>query len=539
MSSFAPDSPLPFPSRAPRRSTETGRSYSQAVSDYGVAIEDCDDKDGKVTCTASATIPPRQRVRFSNATLRHNPGELVRFKISFFGRTAPPANANAYVQLGTERGKIPSQFAVGLGIDGASAYDLSSGFRGHNRHTSGTGTASIEFAGGIVDASVALGFKSGDFGGPDSTRNVTLGEYQAKVFGSRGQREDLKPIVLQYGQFLFARPTSGIAISEKGEGLLLAYQKLAASYILHRESDQPDGKANTQNDDYYVTMLQMNNLPLRGVRQVDGIDLIAVYGNNKADDRPAATPAAPDPKRQSAYTFTTLGSELRMSFRRIPNSSMSVGLYHSQRQIRPRREESEEIVKGRGTVGLLTFGWQWSGSKTLFETGGKSRPSFGPTFTIGRGTGDDPLTTDRDEGFLGETAGFANDKIFLSQLAADDELSKKIGQGLENKWYLGAQWNDARGSLLGWIARKIGDSKNIESATTNASIHTYRFVHPLEGRHWGGVEGNIEFLLESPTSVTWSLGGAYYHRSHAVELTGIADDLWQITAGVSVKLQGN
>jgi hypothetical protein len=532
MSSYSADSPVPFPWTA-RRVNRIGerrgprRTNITAIGDSGVSIDECTKSDGVTKCTASATIPPNQEVRFSHATLRHNPKSLVRFKVSFFGRTTPPPNSTAYVALSDAPEKIPSEFAIGLGVDGASAYDLPKNLDGHNRHTSGTGTTSIEFAGGVVDGSVALIFKSGDFGGPDSSRAVNLDEYQAKVFGP-------KHLTLQYGQFQFARPSSGIAVSETGEGVLVAYKKVAASYIIHRESDEPDESISTQDDDYYVSMLQMKNINPR-IPGVDAVDLIAAYGNNKNDDRPKAGDDGTIPLRKAAYNFLTFGSEVRMSFDALPNGNVVLAGYHSERHVNPRRPESEELVKGRGTVGLLTLGWQWCGSKTLFEQSAKSRPSFGPTFTIGRGTGDNDATDDRDEGYLGENAGFAKDKIFLAQVS---KVKPEIGRGLKNKWYAGVQWNDARGSFLGWLAAVLGKPENIVSATTNIALHTYRFTHPIHDGRYGGIETNIEFLVESPASVTWSLGGAYYHRSEAVKLAGVAKDLWQITAGVSVKLQG-
>jgi hypothetical protein len=535
--SYSPDSPIPFRWRTARDTTRADLRNA----DLGVSIDDCSATAGAVSCTASATIPPRQKARFSNATLRHSPDDLIRFSVAFFGQTTPPPNSSAFVRLRPpKRGEllvVPPKFSIGLGIDGGSAYDLSSDLGGHNRHTFGTGTTAIGFTGGAVDGSVSLQFKSGDFGNTQA-QNVTLSEYQAKVFGPRD-------FLLQVGQFTFARPSSGIAISERGEGVLFAYRKFAASYIIHRESDAEDGSANPQNDDYYVTLAQMKNVSFQNTRFLDGIDFTIAYGNNKNDDRPKdPEPGPPLPLRKAAYTFTTLGIEARLSFSdvarfsRIRNAAMSAAVYHSRRNVRPRLEESEELNKGRGTVGLLTFGWRWSGNAALFAETRKSRPPYGPTFTVGRGSGDNQGSDVRDEGYLGENAAFAVDKIFLSQLSKNKDFEPTVGRGLENKWYAGVQWADARGSLLGWLASYVGKPESIVSRNTVVALHTYRFANDVHGRRAAGMEANVEFQVESPQKVTWTLGGAYYHRSRAVELAGLEDDVWQITAGVSFKWQG-
>ncbi|HEX9984098.1 MAG TPA: hypothetical protein VGF69_12600 [Thermoanaerobaculia bacterium] len=217
---------------------------------------------------------------------------------------------------------------------------------------------------------------------------------------------------------------------------------------------------------------------------------------------------------------------------------MSLAVYHSRRNVRPRRENTEVLSDGRGTAGLVTVGWQWSGRAALFDNSQKSRPSYGPTFTIGRGSGDSP-SSDRDNAYLGENAGFAIDKIFLAQISKNKTYEPVIGQGLENKWYAGVQWTDARWSLLGKLAERIGRKESIESRATIASLHTYRFSRAVEGRKAAGIEADIEFQVESPKTVTWTLGAAYYHRSRAIELVAnLPDDPWQITAGVSLKLQG-
>ncbi|HEV7922906.1 MAG TPA: hypothetical protein VGR02_19135 [Thermoanaerobaculia bacterium] len=527
--SYSPESPVPF--RLPTGSWTSDGTFNHstvtsAAFDQDVAIGNCDRADGKVKCAAVATIRPGHIARFSLGTLQHNPNDIISFNVSFFGQTTLPPNANAYVRLREKKEKelvtIPAKFAIGLGMDGQSAYDLTNDFVSHNRHTIGGGTTAIEFTGGIFDSSVSLQFKQGDFGGDDSTRAIKVAEYQAKVFGARN-------LTVQFGQFLFARPSSGIALAERGEGVLLAYKKLAGSYIIHRgriEADSTDDSVTTKTDDYYVGLLQAKNLTLPNFRSLDGTDLTFAYGKNKNSQ----------PQKQP-FTFLTFGAETRLTFTSIQNTTLTAAAYHSERHAGSLDPDTDVLTDGRGTVGLLSWGWNWSGSAPLFEKTIKSRPAYGPTFTVARGSGDNSSTS-RDEGYLGETAGFANDVIFLSQISKSDLYQPVIGRGLENKWYGGIRWSDARASFLALIAGLLGTPESVASRATIASLHVYRFSHPVNGSTSGGIEGNLEFQVESPKSVTWSLKGAYYHRSRAIELAGLVRDPWQIVASVSLKLQG-
>lgn len=524
--SYSADSPVPL-----RLLPKTPSSQATAPS-RGIVVGDCKSSDGHVKCSASAVVPPHQMVTFGNATLRHSPQNIIRFKVMFLGETTPPANATAYVALAEQKkgslNVIPSDFSIGLGLGGATAYDVDNATFGHDRHTAGDGTTSIAFRGGAVEGSVSLKFKEGDFGGPASTRTVALGDYQAKLFGPRR-------LILQLGQFTFAKPSSGIAISERGEGLQLAYEKASVGYLIHRESDDNTGKINTQNDDYYVTLFQLKNLTLPHA-SFGAADLILAYGNNKGDERPA-TP--PDALRNVAYTFLSFGGETRLSVPQAEHAAFTLGGYHSVRHERHAREESKPLGNGSGTVGIATLAFHWETSKDLSSAA--SRPSFGPAFTIARGSGGRVESADQPGSmghtYYGEHADFGVDQIFLSKIAASDRYGAIVGQGLKNKTYASFQWTDARGSLAAFLASHIGRPETITSRATIVSLHTYRFTDAVNGTHNGGVEGDLAFRVESPKNVTWSLDGAYYHASSALRVAGLPRDPWQISANVSITLE--
>jgi hypothetical protein len=564
LGSYSPESPVPFPIRPAARVVTAertqrvlaaeglyaGKKDAAALADaagggdYGMDIGDCKGDD-KVTCVASAVILPRQYARFSNDTLRHNGKPIITFSVEFFGQSSPPANGNAYVTLTKESAdaidSIPSTFGIKLGLGGATGFDVSNDFLGHYRHTSGTGSTAIEFTGGIVDASVGLRFKNGDFGGPADTNAVSVAQYQAKISGP-------KNLILQFGRLDFAKPSAGIALSEKGEGVRLAYKQLVLSHVIHREGDSLDQKINRQDDDSYVGILELKNWVPQGLPLLSGVDFSFAYGNNKDDETPKKTELNPDPKRNVPYTFVTFGSEARFTFARFGDVNASLAAYHSQRSVRPTGSSyytpdgvflGSPLKDGRGTVALMTFGWSFTRSASLFEKDPKNKPTYGPTFTIGRGTSDKSDTPDRDEGYLGENAGFSQDKIFLSAISVSDTFKGKVGEGLKGKWYGGVQWNDNRWSLLLPVARAFGDDRTIVSYATIAAVHSYWFADKQQdASRSGGVEADLEFQLESPAKVTWTLGGAFYHRSQAVKLAGLIRDPWQITAGVSLSLKG-
>ncbi|HEX8411585.1 MAG TPA: hypothetical protein VF883_22230 [Thermoanaerobaculia bacterium] len=510
------------------------------ASEQGIEISDCDLESSPILCSATATIPPYQSAIFSTAVLEHHPTARIRFTVSFFGETQPPPNANGFVfrNAGAADKKIRGSFGFGLGADSTTSFDPDEQLLGQRRHSAGAGTATIQFT-GRFDASVTLQFKQGDFGGPASTTQVTASQYQAKVASEAG-------VTLQYGRMLFAKPASGIALNAFGEGAQVTWDKyrLSLAYLVNRESDHAKNIADRQNDDNDLLLFQARSIGTDWVRRgpFRGIDLTVAYGEEKRDD--AATVRNDDgtvtvPPRPRPYTHWTFGPEFRFGTERAPSLAASLAVFHSIRNVRPPHtpdpiRPSVVLYDGRGTVGLARVSWTRLVRPPLTEKKQGRLPAFGLTGLIGWGSSDDASTANRDEGYLGETAGYANDVIFLSSISK--AYATVIGRGLTNKTYYGVQYTDARWSPTALLAGLFGAT--VESQAAIVTGHLYRFNKPVHGGRSGGGEINADFQVETPKNVRWSVGTAYYFRSRAIRLAGIIDDPWAATAKVSINITG-
>ena len=523
------------------RDVEVLARYRQlsVASEVGIEITDC----AGTTCVARATIPPNGRAVFSRSVLEHRSNKVVQFTVAFFDDNQPPANATGYAFLGRKEDVRPSAGAqalsFGFGADGAIEYGLpSKALQQHTRRAFGGGSISVAFT-GLVDVSATLQFKKGDFGGATTTTDVKASQYQAKIFGPRGT-------TLQLGKFDFAAPSSSIAIAESGEGFKFGFNYWTLGYLVRRESDAPDQVADVDDDDKYVIITQFTNPPinLKGLRS---FSFTALAGNDENDSVPKeVTAEKPAPR---PYQFGTFGGDLGFSVG-LPNVIMTLAAYHSVRNVNPDKRNPPPpfitpVSDGEGTVALGKFILSRVVEQNLKEPLKQAKPAFSLTVTGAYGSGDDPNTLDKDEGYIGETAGFAQDKLFLSKLAsvavirdADNAVTSSIGGGLANKYYLGVQYSEARWSPL-VLATHIFDARDeVVSMATILSAHKYWFVREVSDRRDAGYELDLDFQIETPKNVRWTLSGAWYRRSAAVKLYGIEKNPWSATANVSIKLSG-
>ncbi|HEY0160512.1 MAG TPA: hypothetical protein VGF28_24710 [Thermoanaerobaculia bacterium] len=521
------------------RRQEVEQERSTGPLEAQVEIVDCKPEGDKTTCTASTTVPPNHRTRFYGAFLRRSPDLRIRVNVSYFDETEPPPNANAYLiwmpGAPATVDKPKGAYTFGFGADATSGYDLPKGFQGHTRHTSETASVSFQYA-GPVEVSATLRFKNGDFGGAKATNEINATQYQAKVFGVGGW-------ILQYGRMTFAQPTAGIALSEAGEGLRASYGPASLSYMVRRESDAPDEKADRSDDDADVVLLQVfapiHKIPIfRGVRQ---FLVSTAYGEEKKDQpfTKDGTVFVPVP-----YRYYTVGADLRAPTRR---AIFGLGGYRSWRNVRSHEllDDRGTLVNpgdGEGSVFLGTVTFNFTARPNLVDPPSKTNPAYAVTLFLGHGSGNDVSTTNRDEGYLGEKAGFANDLIFLKQVAADDAYAERIGRGLSNKRYTGIQYSDARFSPLAWVAGVFRGKEDIVSRGTVLSAHYYRFNRAVADSRHAGLEIDVEFKVEAPKTVRWFVRGGWLKTSRALETLGLTPRLeknpWIVNAGVSVALDG-
>lgn len=513
---------------------ESTRWSRQSAVD-STEIANCKRSEGRVNCELSLTVPPYQSVTADPDDLKFNPEPRIEFKVRFFDETDPPANPVGHVvREGREKQARPEgRMSFGFGAATALNYDLDANLTSHRRYAAGSGTFTMQYS-GPFDVAATLRLKAGAFGDVETTRDVIATQYQGRVFGPAG-------FVLQFGRFTFARPSAGIALNETGEGLRLAWQNLAASYIIRRESDDPGPRPNERDEDAHLLLLQANNVPLSYLAR--SLDLTFAWGEEKRNRRQKSDTDPPEFEPLVPYTYATLGFETRVGVPVLRSLTGSVAAYHSIRRTRlndeipPDHHRDQTARDGNGTVGLVAMNWSRSIRLPPGTPGFTTSPSVTFSVLVGAGTGDDP-DTDRDEGYVGETASFANDMIFLSTISTSPSYERQLGRGLANKRYGGAQWSDGRFSPLALLARLFQAESEVTSRATILSLHFYQLEHPIGGERDGGVELNVRSQLESPKNVQWHVAGAYFSPGPAIENVGIIRDQWMFLAGVTINIAG-
>jgi hypothetical protein len=540
-----------------------------ASAGSGTDIADCTG-DPKVTCTARVTVPPNQRAVLSRSILDRRSDRVLQFTVSFFDEAEPPANATGYAFLSAETAQgllatpdptilarrreatpseVPPKLAFNFAADAGADYALpDKEVVSHVRRTTGAGALGFQYI-GPFDLSATLQFKKGEFGGAPSTNQVQASQYQAKVFGPLGT-------VFEYGKFTFAKPSSGIAISEAGEGLRFGVRRFNLGYVIRRESDNDKQIADRGDDDSYALISQIS-VPVPILRS---LVLTGVWGNEKKDVTPATnltcTGQPPDNIACSTpYEYGTLGFDTRFSLGgRFPNFVTTVAAYHSVRNLRTETRATTggtnftPVSNGKGDVALMTFGWSRLIEQNLRRPLEQSKPWFSLTGFLGYGSADNPKTKDRDESYLGENAGYTNDKLFLSTVVGTKSL---LGKGLANKLYAAIQYSNATWSPLAWVATLLGAENQVESRSTTITLHKYHLIRDIncdslsitqcdpalaKGQRNAGWEADLEFLVETPKNVRWTISGAWYRRSPAMQVIGINHNPWTATANVSIKL---
>jgi hypothetical protein len=285
--------------------------------------------------------------------------------------------------------------------------------------------------------------------------------------------------------------------------------------------------------------------------------LTGTWGNEEAT-RPPADNVDCDPAKTPPcivpHTYASFGFDAKFPVRNVPNVVIGAAAYHSMRSVGDDSrlvdptKNLEPRTDGKGDVALLTVSWSRLVEHSLLNPLAQAKPAFSLTGLLGYGSSDNPSTV-RDESYLGETAGYANDKLFLSSLA---ETKKQLGHGLANKWYAGFQYSNARWSPLFAAAKILKAESEVQSMSTTVSLHKYHFIREIscgtvtdaticdaalaQGHKGGGYETDIEFLIETPKNVRWTLSGALYRRSKAVEAVGVKRNPWVVAANVSIKI---
>jgi hypothetical protein len=408
--------------------------------------------------------------------------------------------------------------------------------------------------GSRADAAVTVGLRSStDLGGKDDGK-LALTQYLINVYSRT--RFDLG---LQFGRTTFLDAANSIALNEKGDGYRwiarVPGSQMTASFthILKRESEA--GTADRRNLDNHELVFQLRGIHLPSKKTARWLgraprffglrsaDILVMLGNEKGNV-PGVDGSV---TALSPYHYRTIGGEAFYAFPKVGcltdscaknygSIAGSVAAFRSSRHVSTASADcASALCDGRGTVALLTATWA---PKFTSQDDVTSIAKQALTLLLGMGSGDRARTASRDEGYVGETAAFAPDVLFLSTFepAMDSVQRHPIGQSLSNKDYLGIQFADNTYSPLEWVARLLRVAPNdVESKATILRIHDYRFREPVNGSRSAAREVNLDFQIESPKGVNVTVGAARMWPGLAIRPV-IQHAAWALNASVSVKL---
>lgn len=473
---------------------------------FGTTFSDCQAADGKVTCTPTLTLAPNAEGWIEGRLLNAYPAKgVVKFRVSFpFAlESEQPADPNGYFSLDKELTASPTTATwtasgslsfvrdpfygpTGQLVDDERRYEGkdTQQFRGTAR------TALSYSLGNRASGLVELQFKNGIHGRKDEDLAVKVNQYNFQAFGFTGTS-------LKFGKYLFAAPTDGLAINETGEGGTIRYRWFGLSHILKREG--ADGAADPDDNDHKVWLFDVSNLAIR-TRSLRSASFYSVYG---MDDTPG---------RERRYF--TVGGEV---FFGIPRALLTGTLAYYRSESNPDQGSAVRPAEGSSWLGRVSKSW--------FEA---SKPARTFSVTLAGGSGDDRNTTDRYEGYLGETAGFSPDgshflggvsprlqlePVTLFVVDKDGNLvldangnpkAEFVDKGLSNRTFLGLTFSDQTFSPLDWIVDALQIPViDVESRQTTVRLHRYAPTEQVLGTRAASWEGQIELLLESPKGVKY------------------------------------
>jgi len=464
---------------------------------------------------SSFTVPPdtwKRLVRFSDGT--------VRFSVRFFDEQFPASNTDGYLRVRTKVRERPSVTAWSLNSSVGYSLKPQSPRKRPENDESRPFTLADPYTGRVLDgfngsarleliqtlserakARVNAQFKEGALGEKDDTRTLTVPLYTVDVFG-------LNAASLRFGKYAMFQPARRIAINAVGEGFQLNVHNLSIGHIVTLES--ATGVQDDANQDSDVTVMRLSGAP--GFSIFKHVDVFGLYGEKRR-------------KKDTSYDYNTLGAQF--FFANSPSDpqkdktftsfSGSVSYFHSDRDVGT--AGTPVVVDGTGSVWLIDAGVTW-----LREAGASTKSLRTLGVLLGAGTGDDPKTTDKDESYLGETAGgFSGyESMFLSAfpstLQDGTPARLPIGKGLANKSYVGINYVERafkQVNLLWWLARAMQVEADVRSPATILRAHWFRLDQPFQEKQDAGFEAGLQWQIQVPEGVTTTLGCSRYYPGSA------------------------
>ena len=355
--------------------------------------------------------------------------------------------------------------------------------------------------------------------------NVKATKYRLNIFSSQG-------LAASGGRFEVAEPAEAISLSEAGDNVGARYDRLPVgilqfNYLFRKEvpDRRPDALGGDETEverDHSAALLQFHP---RARGPVSGTDytFYVLYGRRqvaRCERFDGDACAAPDPVggadqpaapiTRVSRNYATVGVDTTLGLR---HGLQFTGALFLSRAWTDRL--SGAVVRfgdrAHGTVGLFTLAY----TNVDKDTAGLSQKT---DFTIqgrfGFGTGNkrpvDGSADTTDEGYVGETAGFAPDVLFLNALAPFVKSDRgDIGKGLANKLYAALVATLPGRSPLSLLANASPTGQfDVVSASTTVKVQWYGFNQKFDGHRHAGLETDLEFALETPEGVKYLLTAA-------------------------------
>lgn len=537
---------IPLPASIREATTSASRDAARATfeADNGVRLGDCVQGPPpvcKVVITVPFQSPQRLPIRLlagdNKDTLlnfqtwlaainREQPA--IAFAVAFFDENATPAEPTAYVSfvplslLRESASKTTWALSPTLtasreplvgNVSPTQPYDGDL-----RRQFSGSAKLVLKQAlGSRADATVEFQFKNGAFGEKDTAGSVSVPLYQVNINSVPGVR-------LSFGRFLFVNPANSIAVRESGEGFRLSVRnRVSFSHLVKRES--AEGKADDANLDHRVYIVEANNLAGQG-RNLRGLNLMALYGR----DRAAA----------ASRRYWTAGIDLQFS---VPDTPIAgtAALFHSEWKSLT-DPPAAPFRQGSGNVGFSAFTY------TFFRpAGGGQRETPQPRKVAatlrgewGFGSGDRTATTTRDDGYIGETAAFSPDVLFLGMFAGKLESFTPRLTGLRQKQYFAFVYQEERFTILDIVAKILGiPDSDVSSRLLRAGARSYLLTgdrpEGLATRALGR-ELFLESQIETPAGVKSSFTISHFRPGSGLSASFTKEGIWSFVSKVTVTL---
>lgn len=386
---------------------------------------------------------------------------------------------------------------------------------------------------GRADASIDLAIRRGSFGTRDT--NVNTPKYQMNLNFMDGSQ-------LQFGRFAFAQPANKIAVNEEGDGVRYNARPLrflpttrgtvnlgtpSLAYVVKRRSLTPFKDGDDRNASVLIAQLDRIALPttIGGVASpFRSLNLIALRGRNQRFSDP--------------HDFETGGGELFYALPQANAISQFSLTTNGSTAFFASRRRSDSTTPGAtrsGNVWLTTIGFNLAE-----RTGTTLKPVYGLTISHGRGARDQMDGGVRIPGYVGESAGFAPDLLFLSGFAnavenALDTTDIGPGRGLSNKRYTGVQfaWFDPP-PLRNLVQRFVNTRTPVIGQAITLRLHDYSLRESFRGSRDAGREANLEVLIEAPKGIKVTLGAGYFWRGEAMDAL-IVRRPWTVSLKLSLE----